>query len=407
MTTTRGLASLLVTALVGAAGSAYAQAAAPGGALGSAPTKDRFAGTVGFRVLYDNNAGGGSAAIAQVRGLATDDITYLPTASIAIHQMVGRQAVFLEATGDIERHDKNRQLDSENGSVNAGAQAHLGPCESSLTGNYSKRRTSTNELLTAVTKNITTQSGGFAEVGCNAGAFVAGITGGRAHLANSGKSGGYADSTSDTVGFQAGFQNKRAGALSFTAQYARVGYDSPLSILGVPTNPGFQSYAGGLMYKRMIGRRLDGQASISYSVIDSKGAPTVFRSWTSNTNLNYRVSSRANLNFSYNRSVEPSPYASANYKLHDSLNLSGSYALTKRLNFNLGGSIDKSHLKGSVPLLRQVREDRNKIIFASGSLKIGRNLSVVVSAQHSDRTSDLPEFDVASDHISVGLLSLF
>lgn len=399
------LTGLLVAAAAGVADSAQAQVEAQSRAPAGA--QKRFVATAGFRVTYDNNAAGGNAALAQARRLSPEDISYQPTASVSIHQMFGRQAVFVEAAGDIERHQKNRELNGENGNVNAGVQARLGPCDAGVAGNYSKRRTATSELFSAVTKNIATQQGATAQAGCTFGAFGGSISAGHVELINSAKAGGYVDSTSQNVGFEAGYQNRRAGDLALTGQYARVRYDSPPIVAGLLTNPGFQTYSVGLMYRRMIGNRLDGEVSAAYSVVEPKGGLPTFSSWTSTANLNYRVTSRSNLALSYRRGVDPSPNALSSYNLRDSFNMSGSYSLTKRLSLQLGGSMDQSRLKGNIPILRQVREDKSKTIYGGGSLKIGRNLSVQLNAQHSERTTDLAEFNEASDHVSFALVGTF
>lgn len=397
----------MLAASLAMAGAAHAQAGGGmGGATLPAASKDRLAIQGAARVIYDNNAAGGSAALAQARGLSPEDVTYIPSVTFALQQPIGKQLLFLQGSGDIERHDRNKQLDSENGSLTGGVLAHVGPCDAALTEGYSRRRTAVSDLVVALTKNIAEQQATFGQLSCQAGSFTSALSGGRTELTNSGKSGGYVDSTADTAGVQLGFTNKVAGTLSLIGQYSRVRYDVTPLAGGVMT-PGYQSYAAGLMYKRMVGRRLDGDISITYSTVDAKPPSPNFSGWTSEVGLNYRVTTRLRLELRGRRAVEPSTSALSSFTLRNSGSLGASYALSKRLEVRLSGSAEQNNLKGGIPLLREVREDKRQAVAATVSLKMGRNLAVELSAQHSERDADLSEFDEKSDRVSLALLGTF
>lgn len=358
------------------------------------------------KVSYSTNVAGGDSSLADLRGLEPEDVVYSPALSITLQQPLARQMLFLQADGNLQRHQNNKTLDSENVSATTGAAGRFGPCGGSAIAGYSRRRSDVAELLNVATKNIATQRFVQGQATCAAGSIQTGFSARRAKLDNSGNSAGYTDSTTDNLSAQVGYGNAQLGVLSVTGQYSRVTYEASGDPT-IPTQPTFQTYSAGLSYQRKIGRRLNGQAQASYTTVDEDGPAGSFNSWSAAASLQYLLSERARLEFQYDRGVQASRNVFSTFSLNETFALTGTYALSQRISLRLGGSYQEDDFRGPVGPGPQVEDDQRWTVSGSATMKVGRQVSVDLSASQSKRKTNLPQFDEEATRVSLGVVSKF
>ena len=413
-----GLRAVLI---VGAAMAVSQPACAQyGGMAGGGPASagQRFSATARADVTYDSNAAGGSQGLANLRGLTPQDVIYLASLSVMLNQPIGSQIAFLQATGGVDRHQNNPSLNSQNIDALGGLSGHLGACSATATGGYSRHQTEQSELVVvATTKNIAGVTSANGQVNCVRGHFLGGLSTHYSELRNSAQSSGYVNSTNSGIGASLGYASQQAGDISFVAQYGRTTYGTP-AVPNAFKSPNFDSYSAGLTYKRKIGLRLSGETSVFYTTTTSRADGVLltkdrtFNGLTANIGLHYKPTGRTGLDIQYNRSVQPSPTGFSAFSVSETGSITGTYVLTSRINFHLGGSIQRDDYggagaTGTVSLPGVVQNDRRLQVSGGASLKVGRNAALDLNAEHSHRQSDVAAFNENDTRVILGVSSKF
>jgi hypothetical protein len=368
-------------------------------------------------VTYDSNAAGGSQDLADLRGLTPQDVVYLASLSVMLNQPIGSQIVFLRATGEMDHHQNNPSLDARNIEALGGLSGHLGACSSTTTGGYSRRLTEQSQLVVvAATKNIAAVTSANGQVNCVRGHLLGGLTAHYSELRNSAQSSGYVNSKTSGIGTSLGYASQQAGDISLVAQYGRTTYGTP-AVLDAFKTPNFDSYSAGLTYKRKIGLRLSGETSIFYTTTISRADGVIstqdrtFNGLTANIALHYKPTGRTGLDIQYNRSVQPSPTALSTFSVTETGTLTGSYVLTSRVNLHLAGSIQQNDYGGAIATAISpasvVQNDRRLLVSGGASLKVGRNATLDLNAEHSRRNANIAAFDENDTRVSLGVSNKF
>lgn len=383
--------------------------------IGPAPGK-RFTATAGAQITYEDNAAGGSQGLANLRGLTPQDTTYVATLSAALQQPIGSQIIFLQTTGELNQHQNNPTLNSQNIDLLGGLVGHLGACTGGATMGYSRRLTPQSELIvTTIVKNTAETTTGNAQVNCIRGHLLAGLFASYSGLRNSARSSGYVNSENMGFGGALGYASRPAGNISLITEYNKTSYGAP-AVPGVLKTPDFKSYSTGVAYQRKIGLRLSGDTSVFYTSTTIQAGSAIFnrnrtfKGLTANIGLHYKPTGRTGLDIQYNRSVQPSPTAVATYSVSETGTLTGTYSLTSRVSLHLGGSMQRSSYNGTITTASPVgvvQSDRRNSIFGGASLKIGRTASVDLNAERSHRSTDVSAFNENDTRVSLGISNKF
>jgi hypothetical protein len=396
------------TALI-CSGEAAAQAM-PGVPAMAGGAADRFSATVRGQVIYASNVAGGDAAVAALRGVKPEDVTYDVGTTINLQLPSSRQTLFLSATADLQRHERNAVLNADNYSVAAGGAGHLGSCTGTAIASYSRNQTQVADLSIAVPKNTAEQETASASVSCSRGALFAGLQGGFTKLTNSAQSAGFIGSETGNGAASVGYRNNVLGTVALSAQYSKSNYtNDPALVLGQPD--GFEQYGVSLSYTRKIGLRLSGTASVSDQTLKAP-ATTVASALSSNNlgadvALNYRVSSRLGLVLGYVLSNQASPTVNATYVRIENVHLAGTYAVNPRVSVRLAGSKSRTEYLGGRPIFLQIRNSDDREIDGGASMKIGRKVALTLDASHTDRKADLTQFNFSSNQVTLGITGTF
>lgn len=402
----RPVSLLVIGGVTLCAGAAHAQAAGGGGA--PVAGGDRFSLDVRGRVSYESNVSGGDDTLANLRGLQPEDVIYTTGISMAVQRPSSRQTLFLTATADLNRHEKNKRLDGENIAIQAGATRRFTTCAVTGSGGYSRRQSQPDELtVVAVTKNVAETKTASLQGMCGFGNIVGTVSGQITKTDNNANSAGYVDSRTEGVTGSVGYANQTLGTISVFATYSTSSYDDS-SLVGTPSVArNFRQTGGGLSYMRRIGSRLNGTASVSYTTLDSDIAGGDSEGWTASAALNYRLSSRTGLVLNYFRGYQASATLFASSQFTERVDLSGSYRLSSRLSARASVSAARNDFRGSQTNLLQVAED--KVFTAGGgfSYRIGRNITIGVDGGYTERDADLDLFDTHSTRASVSISNRF
>jgi hypothetical protein len=407
----RSVSLLVLGAAAFCSGTAYAQtgggAGGAGGAPGGGPGADRFTLDVRGRVSYESNVAGGDDALANIRNLQPEDVIYTTGVTMTLQRPSSRQTLFLNAAADINRHDRNKRLDGENITVQAGATRRFTACAITGTAGYSRRQSQPDELtLVTVTKNVAeTRTAGLQGM-CGSGNFIGSVGGQVSKTNNNADSAGYVDSRTESVTGSVGYANQTLGTISLFVQHSTSSY-SDLSIVGMPVARDFRQTGGGISYARRIGSRLNGTAAVSYTSLESDIEGGDSSGWTANAALNYRLSSRTGVVLNYFRGYQASATLFASSQFSERLDLSTSYKLSSRLSARASVSGSRNDFRGAQTQLLQVTEDKVFTFGGGLSYRVGRNITIGIDGGYTERNADVDLFDSNSTRASVSISNRF
>jgi hypothetical protein len=410
----RGGFACLTAAITVGIGSAAAAQTLPG-------STQRFQFEVRAHVVHDTNIAGGDPTFATLRGVSASDTIYSPGASVTVNLPVGRQGLFLTASGDLQRYEKNKQLNSDDIVAAGGVRGRFGPCAETVSVGYSRQLTAGAELLIPIAKNVGSEKYVDGSFRCTRGRMVAGVQARYTRVDNSADNQGLVNYDSTSVSANAGYAGGYLGDLTILGEHSDVNYDraplvTPVPGVSVFGFDGYESYEVGVRYFRRIGLRLSGTADFTYNHTKSKiqtnvvlpNPRTEFSGWSADVLMDYRVSTRTQVDFQYARQVEPSQIATAGFDVAETLKLSGSHRLGQRMSVTGGVSRVKTNYSHSqVSVLGLLQNDTVDTFYATGTMEVGRHVRVSLDAQHLDRSSNQPLFNYQSDRIGITLAGDF
>lgn len=369
----------------------------------------RFSGNLRGEVSYTSNAAGGDATVAALRGVTPRDVSYDLGTTLNLQLPIARNLVFLSATGDVLRHDKNSVLDANNYGVTGGGFVRLGACSATGMASFTSNQTQVIDLAVAVSKNTMSQDSVNASFSCGRGAFFAGVQGGYTTVSNSASTAGFIDSETGSGSVSIGYQTRSIGNVALSAQYSKTTYDDQAVLLGRPDH--FEQYGAGLSYSRRIGLRLSGSASVSWQELKSPATTLLPANTSGNLGseiaLNYRVSSKIALVMGYTLSNQASPTVNAEFTRVENFRLAGTYTPNQRISLHLGGYVANTEYRGGIPAFIQVRNADDYEVDAGVRIKVGRKLAVTLDGIHTDRRADLAAFSYSSSMVTLGLMETF
>ncbi|HZZ34031.1 MAG TPA: hypothetical protein VFE10_18770 [Phenylobacterium sp.] len=384
-------------------GVARAQVTAPGMPSGG----DRFTLDANGGVAYDSNVTGGDAAIAALRGLKPEDVTYTLGTTVAFQLPSSRQTLFVNGGADLQRHESNSILNADNYRISAGLAERLGLCQGVGVVGYSRNQSLIQDLAVAAAKNNQSDDTASVSVTCGRRAIFVEVDGNYSNITNDARQSGFIDSTTEGGSASIGYRSQTLGDVSLGGQYSSIQYGSD-PLLATMMMPNVQQYGVDLKYSRKIGLRLSGTAGVSYNRIEGGMTRTQSDGLGANASLAYRVTSRTQFTLDYSLGNSASPLTNTSYVRTEMLQLTGTYNLTRRVSFQAGASRSSQDYRntGDIAFLQLTRSTTDQIN-ASVNVKVGRKASVSLNATHTNRVADISEFNYHDDRIAVALSSRF
>lgn len=390
-------------ACFGAARAQVGGAAAPTMPAGG----DRFTLDANAGVAYDSNLSGGDAAVAALRGLQPADTTYTLGTTFAFQLPSSRQTLFVSGGADLQRHERNSILNADNYQISTGLAERLGLCSGTGVIGYSRRQSLIQDLAVAATKNNQTQETAGVGVTCGRRAIFVEVDGNYSKITNDAKQSGFIDSTTEGGSASVGYRSNTLGDASLGVQYSTIQYGSD-PLLAVMMMPKVNQYGVGLKYSRKIGFRLSGTAGVSYNRIEGGVTRTKSDGLNANASLAYRASARTQFTLDYSLGNGASPLVNTSYVHSETLQLTGTYALTRRISFRAAASRSRQDYRNTAGIaFLQLQQSTTDQFTGSVDVKVGRKASVSLNATHTNRVADVSQFNYHDDRVAVVLTSRF
>jgi hypothetical protein len=319
-------------------------------------------------------------------------VIFTPSALIEVFHHLGRESVFLTGSVGYNFYDQNSVLNRENIDLSGGVNGQFGACRATVNGSYARRQEQLQDtILTRVNDTYTQGSVGL-EGACGRGfglspnfSFTQSwSTNSLAQLSSS---------DYNTTGGNAGvsYQTPNFGVLSLFGQAQTTDFTNRLVTFNLVTgHDGFETYGGGVRYSRLLGARIQGTVSVSYTAVHPyTGATTDFSGFTYSTDLTFRASSRLMLHGNFIRDVQPSNVFNSTYYVESKELVEGTYNLGSRITLNLGASDTNRDFKGAMlSRLTDLTHDELESVYGSASYRL-RKIYLTLSASQTHRTANV------------------
>jgi hypothetical protein len=151
--------------------------------------------------------------------------------------------------------------------------------------------------------------------------------------------------------------------------------------------------------------RLSGTAAVLVNQLNA--ASTKSTGISGNAALEYRATPRIQLSLVYDRSNQASVLVNTSYLYAQSVDFKVNYRLSQRISLSAGARGSRDQYRGEIPSPLQIRKSEQLSGNIGGSIKIGRNAQVTVSAEHVDRKADVQIYDFTSDNVTLGFTTQF
>jgi hypothetical protein len=194
------------------------------------------------------------------------------------------------------------------------------------------------------------------------------------------------------------------GVISATAQYSRTDYPGrTIQTTSGPLQERTETYGGGLTYVTPSYSRLQGQASLSYEILQPySSADAEFRGVTYGLSLSYAASSNLSALLTVYRQTIPSNNPYALFDLRQSYELRMNYKLGTFTILALGASRRQDRYEDLViPEIPTPTLETVSRVYLSATRPIGRRLSVELLTGYMQRDANYPGFGYPQ--IMVGL----
>jgi len=305
---------------------------------------------------------------------------------------LGRESIFVTGTAGYNFYDRNSILNREHIDLTAGANAQLGACRATVTGGFTRRQNELDDvtLSTKIQDALDVATVG-ADATCGHGyGFAPILSFSRSWANNSLVQLQSSDYT--TIGGSAGFsyQTPTFGNLSFFGQYQSTEFNERIFLITVgPVQDGFDIYGGGVKYVRLLGARIQGTVSLSYTSVKPFLSGTKgFDGPTYGADLTFRASSRLNFHANFTRSIVPSNVLESTYSLQTKELVEGTYDIGSRLSLNLGVSDQHRNFSGEALNINDLTSDELKSVYATLTYSL-RKIHFSLNAQNSQRTANI------------------
>lgn len=359
-------------------------------------------------VVHDDNVARSSTTAAAIRGITPEDTIFTPTITVEAQKPFGRQSVYVNAVAGYNFHQENERLDAERIDIRAGVNNSLGPCVTTLEGQYIRALSQLEDLTAGPVDNIETVTAATFSGACGRPVGLA-LTAeaGWEQSDNSTANRGTVDYT-ETKGL-AGLMYRRPtfGELTLFASASKTEYDDRLTPGGA--QDGYETTGAGIRYSRKLGARIEGSVSAGYTEVDPyEPGVKSYEGETYSADLTYRPSSRLQIAGTFAKAVEPSIRFQTTYTIEESYGVQADYRVGSRIRLTLGALHTDRELEGATgaaaPLITEETLDS---VFGAIRYELGRRLAITLDARRDERDADANLFDYTSNRVGLSLVATY
>jgi hypothetical protein len=368
---------------------------------------------------YDSNVAGSDAALAKERGITLQDFYAEPVGTFTFSRPIGLDTIFAQGSVGYTAYARNSILDRSIIQFNGGGLGQVGICQLSLGGTFMRRQADLAEL------SVVTSSGALLrnvsdlmEDSVVSASATCGHEIGIAPTASVSETWVHNDATdlatvnAQVLSTSAGlsYRSPVLGVISLLGQYGETDYpDRPVLTPTGIVSYSFQTVGGGFTYARNLGTRLQATASLSYIRLEPvQGTTQGYSGPTYSVGATYSVTPRLSANLQVAKSTLPSSQANASFEIVDFYELEASYQLGGRAIVSAGVSRRHDDYGGIIlPQFAGLTEDTADRVFTSGSLKVGRRLTLTANLAFERRDANFPGLSYPVVVVGLGAASAF
>lgn len=362
-------------------------------------------------VIYDDNVSRSSGTLAAGRGLNASDVIFQPTIALNLARVFGRESAFIRGTLGYDFYDRNTQLNRENIDLSGGVNAQVLRCQEGVDVNYSRLQSDLADQAIGLVNNTRQDITVGGSVGCGGAiglAPSASVT--QTWITNSNALARTADSNTLAGTASLAYRRPSFGTISVFGSYSETTFpNQPLPTLGPIQDYNYNVYAGGVAVNRRVGARIEANASISYSVLQSNapGAGS-FSGLTYSGDLTYHATSRLSADAFLSRSTNPSNRIGSNFSVNETYGLNINYSASNRLSFNLRGARSSSNYNSLTtgPAFDLTRATTYNV-GASAYYRLNRLLRLSINVQDIESTANFVGLSYSDQRVTLGATSSF
>jgi hypothetical protein len=354
---------------------------------------------------YDSNVAQSGAAAAAQRGITPADTIFAPFLAAGLTLPLGRQSLFLKGSVGYSLYSKNTVLNSGAVNVEGGFAARVRDCKATLTGSYSNQRTSLQDLVVTVTRNIADtelvrldgECGG--PIGLGPTLSVV-----QQWSNNSAPSLFASDFRSVTATAGIAYRRPSFGELSLVGSYGQTDFPNRGLLVGpATTQDGFRDYSIGVRYERKLGARIEGTVRIAYTTLVPYAAGVAgYGGIEYSGDVSLRVSSRLQAHFSLGQAPIPTIVSNSTYSLERHYSAEADYTIGPKLSLRLSGSETTDRYNGAA-VVSGVDIQRESAGTVSGAVrfKLSRRFAIELDGAHQVRSADVAIYNYTDDRVGL------
>jgi Putative beta-barrel porin 2 len=344
------------------------------------------------RLQYDSNVVLSDTDIAG--GRPQSDTSVAPSVNADIYLPRAGGSFYLSGGVGYNFYRRYTRLNRESIDLTTGADQRLGRCVVHGEGTYSRRLSDLGDILqqsaTDSFNNTEERRSVSADVGCGGAIGLRpSVAVSRMETRNSSTLRKFADSNTNSVTAQLGYQSPAIGTISLFGRFSDSGYINRETPSG--QQDGVRSYAAGLQLERNLGTRLNLAASVNYTKVDPKLAQTPGFS-----GLGYDLSATYSgdlfqLTISGSRAAQASQLLYVSYDIQTSIGATITRQISPRVSLTGGARYSRREFApstiftGAPPPGNDERVNLN----AGARFRASRRLNFLLDASYQRRTSNI------------------
>jgi Putative beta-barrel porin 2 len=366
--------------------------------------------TLLFASTYYTNIAASSATLATLRGLKRADEVYSPALSLNLVEPMGGMSLFVAGQAGYDFHQRNSILDRERINLQAGADAQLNVCDTTLSGSYARYQSDLVDLSVVTTKNTQELLSGELDVACNqSGRIVPSASFSDTGSDNTAVLYKRSDYRTTAISGNVLYKAGSLGSFSLIGQYAQTTYPHRTLLIGAGSqSDGYDLYSGGIHYERNIGSDLGFEASVSQTWLSNKGIANNFSGITYDATLTYHATPRLNFDLSASRQTLPSNYLNAAYSIAESYSAGADYRVSARLTAKIGASQTHSNYGGAALVAgTDLTAQTYRSFYGTLAYALSPTFSVSLTGGQEQRHANVIGYSYSGAHIGLSLSKAF
>jgi hypothetical protein len=380
-------------------------------ALSAAPTASALQVTPSVEIDYDSNIARSSREAAAARGLSLADELATPSVDFLVARQLGREILFLKGNASYLFHYHDKILDRENIDATAGINAHVARCQEVATGTESIQQSDLTDQTKQVVKNVINAPSVELDVDCGrAIGFAPTLSLTESWRDNSAAL--YKQNNSNTRGANAGisYHAPVLGSITAFGSYAQTDFTNSLILVGAtPELYSYVLYSGGVTYTRRLGARLQGSATLSYTVLDpNSSASRGFQGVTYDVTGSYQLGSKILISAVGSRATAPSSQIGGNYTVNEIYEVDFLYKTGGRISLTLTGRRKSSDYNlASGPSQLFVTRSTTNSALASAAYALNGRIALTLTVSDDEHSANAVGASYSSTRVALGASATF